>query len=170
MDSFAKQIFEDVQLPVSQLLSHAANLILRSALRVYPALTGLKVVEARTLYEIGIHGPIMARNIARSASLHETQVSLAVNELIDKKLIRFMRDPADHRRKLHTLTPSGRRKYKKVAEILEDRRRQTLNGFSRMEQAQFFAILSKITENAETMLIDDTRSSSRSNAKRKVAR
>ena len=37
--------------PVAQFLSNASNLILRSALRTYPALTGLKVVEARTLHK-----------------------------------------------------------------------------------------------------------------------
>ena len=98
MNDVEKLLGDDKQFPVAQFLSNASNLILRSALRAYPALTGLKVVEARTLHEIGQHGPVMARDIAKSASLHETQVSLALKKLVGKKLVRFMRDPADQRR------------------------------------------------------------------------
>jgi len=141
--------------PVAQLLSNASNLILRSALRAYPALIGLKVVEARTLHEIGLHGPVMARDIAKSAFLHEAQVSLAVKKLIGKKLIRFMRDTADQRRKLLTLTPTGRPKFKAIAEVFEVRRQQILKGMSGKEQAQFFHLLKKITENAEAMWLTD---------------
>ena len=155
MNNVKKLLGDDEQFPVAQFLSNASNLILRSALRAYPALTGLKVVEARTLHEIGQHGPVMARDIAKSASLHETQVSLAVKKLVDKKLIRFIRDPADQRRKLLTLTPAGRPKFKTIAEILEQRRQQILRGMSLKEQAQFFALLNKITENAEAMLLVD---------------
>ena len=153
MDSSETEADDDQQFPVAQFLSNASNLILRSALRAYPALTGLKVVEARTLHEIGLHGPVMARDIAKSASLHETQVSLAANKLVGKKLIRFLRDPADQRRKLLTLTPAGQPKFKMIAEILEQRRRQILEGMSPKEQTQFFALLHKITENAEAMLM-----------------
>jgi DNA-binding MarR family transcriptional regulator len=155
MDRFDKPQREGEQFPVARFLSNASNLILRSALRAYPVLTGLKVVEARTLHEIGLHGPVMARDIAKSACLHETQVSLAVKKLVGKKLIRFMRDSADRRRKLLTLTLAGRPKFKSIAEILEQRRRQILKGMSQKEQAQFFALLNKITENAEAMLIED---------------
>ena len=155
MNNVKKLLGDEEQFPVAQFLSNASNLILRSALRAYPALTGLKVAEARTLHEIGQHGPVMARDIAKSASLHETQVSLAVKKLVDKKLIRFIRDPADQRRKLLTLTPAGRPKFKTIAEILEQRRQQILRGMSLKEQAQFFALLNKITENAEAMLLVD---------------
>ncbi|MAF46750.1 MAG: MarR family winged helix-turn-helix transcriptional regulator [Rhodospirillales bacterium] len=169
MDIFKNQTDEGDQFPVAQFLANASNVILRSALRAYPALTGLKVVEARTLHEIGIHGPVMARDIAKSASLHETQVSLAVKKLIDKKLIRFMRDPADQRRKLLTTTPAGRRKYKLVVEILETRRQQILKGMSQKEQAQFFALLNKITENADAMLMEDTYETATSKPLREAA-
>ena len=155
MDRFEKPQGEGEKFPVAQFLSNASNLILRSALRTYPVLTGLKVVEARTLHEIGLHGPVMARDIAKSASLHETQVSLALKKLVGKKLVHFMRDPADQRRKLLTLTPAGRPKFKSIAKILERRRRQILKGISQKEQAQFFKLLNKITDNAEAMLTED---------------
>ena len=105
------------------------------------------------MHEIGQHGPVMARDIAKSASLHETQVSLAVKKLVDKKLIRFIRDPADQRRKLLTLTPAGRPKFKSIAAILEQ---QILKGMSLKEQEQFFQLLNKITDNAEAMLLVDS--------------
>jgi DNA-binding MarR family transcriptional regulator len=153
MNNVENFVGDDEQFPVAQFLSATSNLILRSALRTYPALTGLKVVEARTLHEIGQHGPVMARDIAKSASLHETQVSRAVKKLVAKKLIRFIRDPADQRRKLLTLTPAGRPKFKTITAILEQRRQQILKGMSLQDQAQFFHLLNKITDNAEAMLL-----------------
>jgi len=89
--------------------------------------------------------------------------------LIEKKLIRFVIDPEDQRRKPLTLTPSGRRKFKKVAEILKLRQQQILKGMSRNEQTQFFALLNKITDNAEAMLIEDKYITASSKPLRKVA-
>ncbi|MEE2760536.1 MAG: MarR family winged helix-turn-helix transcriptional regulator [Pseudomonadota bacterium] len=155
--------------PVAQLLSNAANARFRSALRTYPSLIGLKVVETRTLHEIGLHGPVMARDIANSTFLHEAQVSLAVKKLVGKKLVRFMRDTVDQRCKLLILTPPGMRKYIAVANIFELRRQQILKGMSRKEQAQFFKLLKKITDNAEAMLTADDQEVQLPNGERRLA-
>ena len=155
--------------PVAQFLSNASNLILRSALRTYPALTGLKVVEARTLHEIGLQGPVMARQVAKSASLHEAQVSQSVKKLVGNKLIHFVRDPADQRRKLLTLTPAGRPKFEAIADIFELRRQKILKGISQKEQAQFFHLLKKITYNAETMLTADNQEAQPPKGERQLA-
>lgn len=142
---------------------------MRSALRTYPVLTGLKVVEARTLHKIGLHGPVMARDIAKSASLHETQFRLALKKLVGKKLTAFMRDPADQRRKLLTLAPDGRPKFKSITNLLERRRRKILKCMSQKEQPQFFILLNKITDNAEAMLTEDRGEATQPNALQRLA-
>ncbi|NQV54618.1 MAG: hypothetical protein HQ503_02060 [Rhodospirillales bacterium] len=73
MDGSDKKLNETKDFTVAHFLSNASHVIMRSALRIYPAVIGLKVVEPRTLHTIGLNGPIMARDITRLVLLHETQ-------------------------------------------------------------------------------------------------
>lgn len=142
---------DDPKVPIAQRLGAVANLISRSAMRVYPETTGLRTVEARLLHGIGQYGPISAREVAHELNLHETQVSLAMKIVTRKKLVKGVQDPADKRRKLLTLTANGKRVYAKIDKILEDRHRTILAGLSGKEQTQFFSLLERVGQNAEKL-------------------
>lgn len=144
-------LMDDPKVPIAQRLGAVANLISRSAMRVYPEITGLKTVEARLLHGIGQYGPISAREVAAELNLHETQVSLAMKVVTRKKLVKGIQDPTDKRRRLLSLTESGKKISDKVDKILDERHKNILAGLTRKEQALFFEFLERVGKNAERL-------------------
>ena len=143
--------------PIAQLLGAAAGLIRRSAARTYPATTGLTKAESEVLHAIDQHGPAAAREISVLTTLNEGQVSGIVKTLIAKAVIRRTRDRADSRRHLLTLTAAGKTTLKKVDRHLKNRQQLILSGMTPAEQAQFFAMLLKVLNNAKRLEAQDER-------------
>ena len=142
----------DDNTPFAQRLNSVANIISRSALRIYPSTTGLKTVEARALHGVGLYGANSVRDVARLIHINEAQVSVAVKTLTARGFVKSVSDPADKRRKLLKLTTSGKKVFKSVDKILHTRHDQILKGLSSSEQKRFFELLERVGENAEAML------------------
>ena len=68
-----------------------------------------------------------------------------------KKLVKSIQDPADKRRRLLSLTESGKNISDKVDKILDDRHGHILAGLTRKEQALFFELLERVGKNAEKL-------------------
>ena len=142
----------DESFPIAQRLNSVANMITRSALRVYPSATGLKTVEARTLHGVGLFGPGSARDIARMIDLNEAQASVAIKQLKKKRLLESIRDPSDGRRKHLMLTAPGKTLFKKVDDILRSRHHSILSGLSTTEAQDFFVLLDRVSVGAQRLL------------------
>lgn len=138
--------------PIAGRLNALARLIHRSALRVYPSEAGLSFVDAAVIGGIGSRGPMSASELAQQLTMHEGQLSRAIQGLEKDRLLTRLRDPADSRRKLLMLTREGRDFHRNVIAVQERRAENLLEGLGRAEREAFFRALDVIAQNAETML------------------
>ena len=140
--------------PIGHGLNELSNVILRSAIRAYPAVAGVKVVEAWVIRQVGHRKVISAREIAKAISADEGQVSRAIRSLLDKKLVVRAQDPSYSRRKLIKLTSKGERVFRIVNEVYRSRVDKLIEGISEKEQKQFFETMLRVRANADQLLDD----------------
>ncbi|MFI1918461.1 MarR family winged helix-turn-helix transcriptional regulator [Nocardia sp. NPDC020380] len=96
-----------------------------------------------TLDEIG---PASQADLARRTGIDRSDVVAALNELAARNLVRRNPDPADRRRNVITLTPSGIAHLHDLDDRLEAAQRELLPGFSAAERANFVLLLTRILE------------------------
>ncbi|MFJ4657659.1 MarR family winged helix-turn-helix transcriptional regulator [Nocardia sp. NPDC088792] len=96
-----------------------------------------------TLDEIG---PASQADLGRRTGIDRSDVVAALNELADRNLVRRNPDPADRRRNIITLTPTGSAHLRDLDDRLEAAQREFLPGFSTAERANFVLLLTRILE------------------------
>ena len=125
------------------------------ATRTYGNKFGMTSVEWRTLAPLGRGGPMSASRISEETVMDKSNVSRAVQRLIDRRLVRRTPDAADRRRMVVELTPEGRSLYDAMSATSQDRQDRLISVLTAAERREFDRLLRKI-EGQAISLLDET--------------
>jgi DNA-binding MarR family transcriptional regulator len=89
-------------------------------------------------------GPASQATVGRRAEMDRSDVVAALNELEADGLVERAPDPEDGRRKIVTITAAGRRRLKKLDEVVGSVQEQLLEPLSAAERAQLTSLLGRI--------------------------
>jgi len=113
---------------------------------------GLSVRQWRILLFLATHGPRSPQDIAAFWRYDKSQVSRAVSELVEKKLVTAERAEQDARRVTVSLTASGRRVYERGLPLSLARQEKLTSCLTRGQLAEFERTLEILTRQADAML------------------
>ncbi len=142
-----------INIPIVRLATKLQRMMLRRVLRE----AGLPVLEWRVMFFLAHEGDMHLRALTAKRSLDAAHTSRAAAQLESKGLIQRRDDPADHRRKLLSLTDAGHALVQRIwpeALALSD---DALAGFSNTERAQLTGFLSRLQDNVDALMREDTR-------------
>jgi DNA-binding MarR family transcriptional regulator len=134
-------------LALGQLLSRGMAVILDNHL-------GLSLRQWRVLFYLANSGPDSAQRIADFCRYDKSQVSRAVAELMEKKLVRTASDDKDGRRLVVSLTRAGLATYRQGLPLSQARHEHLVQCLSERELRAFEATADKLTRQAQAMLDD----------------
>ncbi len=132
-------------LSLSQLLNRGIEVVLDTHL-------GLSVRQWRVLLYLANAGPSSVQHIADFCRYDKSQVSRAVSELLDKKLVRSASSPSDGRRIVVALTAAGRKVYEQGLPLSLARQDRLASCLTGKELAAFQKTLETLTRQAEILL------------------
>jgi DNA-binding MarR family transcriptional regulator len=89
-------------------------------------------------------GPASQATVGRRAEMDRSDVVAALNELEAEDLIERAPDPDDRRLKIVTITASGRRRLKKLDEVVGSVQDELLAPLSAAERAELIRLLCRI--------------------------
>lgn len=110
--------------------------------------------ELRVLLNIGSYMPIRAADVAYQTRLDTFTISRAVKSLLERRLIAPKGDVRDRRAQYLSLTSAGEAEYRRIVAVLEARDRALQRVLSDRERAQLDALLGRLEEFTEAMLVD----------------
>ncbi|MBO1113596.1 MarR family winged helix-turn-helix transcriptional regulator [Bordetella petrii] len=132
-------------LTLSQLLNRGIEVILDTHL-------GLSVRQWRVLLCVANAGPQSVQDIADFCRYDKSQVSRAVAELLDKKLVATTPSPTDGRRILVGMTAAGRSKYQRGMPLSLARQQRLASCLSPKELETFEKAMQTLIHQAEALL------------------
>jgi DNA-binding MarR family transcriptional regulator len=132
-------------LALGQLLSRGMAAILDSQL-------GLSLRQWRVLFYLANTGPDSAQRIAEFCRYDKSQVSRAIAELIEKKMVKTAADRKDGRRLVVSLTTAGLDVYRRGLPLSQARHEQLAQCLTERELRAFEATADKLTRRAQAML------------------
>lgn len=95
-----------------------------------------------------------AADISELRMLSKSNVSQAVESLIQKSLLQRRRDANDRRRMHLSLAPKAKPVTQEIEAVRDSFRKQIFKGFTEEEQRQFVRFNERIAENTKTGLIE----------------
>jgi MarR family transcriptional regulator, lower aerobic nicotinate degradation pathway regulator len=108
------------------------------------AAAGARGYHYRMLAALEDLGPASQATVGRRAEMDRSDVVAAVNELEADDFVERAPDPDDGRRKIVTITTAGRRRLKKLDEVVDSVQEQLLEPLSATERAQLVSLLGRI--------------------------
>ena len=105
---------------------------------------GARGYHYRMLAALEDLGPASQATVGRRAEMDRSDVVAAVNELEADDFVERAPDPDDGRRKIVTITTTGRRRLKKRDEVVGSVQEQLLEPLSAAERAQLVGLLGRI--------------------------
>jgi MarR family transcriptional regulator, lower aerobic nicotinate degradation pathway regulator len=91
-------------------------------------------------------GPASQADLSRRTAIDRSDMVAAVNELATKGLVERTPDPADRRRNVVTLTATGRRRLRKLDDVLSAAQDQLLAPLSSKERTHLVALLTQLVD------------------------
>lgn len=114
---------------------------------------GISVRQWRVLFYLANNAePDSAQNIAAFCRYDKSQVSRAISELQDKKLVRTSASAADGRRLEVSLTSAGRAAYARGLPLSQARHDSMVDCLSAQELRAFERIMDKLSDRAQALL------------------
>ncbi len=101
----------------------------------YSMETGLSLSNGRCLATIGSFEPLSVKDLAAQANLNKGQASRAAQALVDQSLVRKEDRPDDGRGVVLSLTPDGRKLFKRTMQLIAQRNNNIFSCLSPKEQA-----------------------------------
>jgi DNA-binding MarR family transcriptional regulator len=89
-------------------------------------------------------GPASQATVGRWAEMDRSDVVAALNELEDDGLVERAPDPDDRRLKIVTITAAGKRRLKKLDEVVDSVQDELLAPLSAAERAELIRLLSRV--------------------------
>jgi DNA-binding MarR family transcriptional regulator len=108
------------------------------------ATAGARGYHYRMLAALEDLGPASQATVGRRAEMDRSDVVAALNELEADDFVERAPDPDDGRRKIVTITVAGRRRLKKLDEVVSSVQQQLLEPLSAAERAQLLSLLGRI--------------------------
>ncbi len=115
---------------------------------IYPEHTGLSMSDGRCLTTVGTFEPLSVKALAEKANLNKGQASRAAQALVDQGLVLKADHPGDGRGVVLTLTPAGRKIFKRAMEMVTLRNQQIFGCLSDKEQLVLSAMFDRLIAHA----------------------
>ena len=126
-------------------IANEVSLCLHNA---YHARWGISVPGWRIIAVLAEYSPMAAKDVAEETAMDVVQVTRAVNELAQKKLVLRREDAVDRRRLSLQLSAAGRRVYQEVVPYARQLEDELLNGLSAAERGILADPLDRVQANA----------------------
>ncbi len=136
----------DLRRYVPALITFIANKLSRSGSALYRRHFGIGITEWRIIALLAIEPAIPAQRICQVIGFDKGPVSRSLALMEQSGLVRSQPDPRDARRKLTSLTASGRALHDRIIQVALERERRLLSCLSAEEQAQLIAMLNRLHE------------------------
>jgi DNA-binding MarR family transcriptional regulator len=91
-------------------------------------------------------GPASQAELGRRGGMDRSDVVAAINELVDRKLVRRTPDPSDRRRNTITITVTGRRQLRRLDGVLAGIQDDLLEPLSGAERTQLTRLLTRVLD------------------------
>jgi len=114
----------------------------------YPVSTGLSMSDGRCLTTIGRFEPVSVKALAEKANLNKGQASRAAQALVDQGLVLKVDHPGDGRGVVLTLTPTGRKIFKRAMAMILERNQDIFGCLTEKEQATLSAMFDRLITHA----------------------
>ena len=114
----------------------------------YPEHTGLSMSDGRCLTTIGTFEPLSVKELAEKANLNKGQASRAAQALVDQGLVRKEDRPDDGRGVVLTLTPAGRKVFRRAMAMIHQRNEDIFGCLTEKEQAALSAMFDRLISHA----------------------
>ena len=126
---------------VNQASAHASRLLTEGL-----AALGARGYHYRVLATLADHGPASQADLGRRSGIHVSDIVATTNELAAGGYVERAPDPADRRRNVVSITPTGRRRLRaldrRIAQVQED----LLAPLSPEERDLLVALLRRVNE------------------------
>jgi len=132
----------DLTLPswlLTQTAAHAGRLVAGGM-----AAAGARGYHYRLLVTLVESGPASQAELGRRTGIHLSDMVATINELTTQGYVERTPDPADRRRNVITITPSGRERMRELATRLAAIQEELLAPLSDDERAQLTGLLGKL--------------------------
>lgn len=116
--------------------------------RQYPLATGLSLSDGRCLSAIGSFEPLSVNSLAQMANLNKAQASRAAQALVDQGLVNKEGSTADGRGVQLTLTTAGRKIWKRLMALIDQRNEEVFGCLSAREQKLLGDMFDRLIERA----------------------
>jgi DNA-binding MarR family transcriptional regulator len=115
---------------------------------IYPKRTGLSMSDGRCLITVGTFEPLSVKELAEKANLNKGQASRAAQALVDQGLVLKADHPGDGRGVVLTLTPAGRKIFKRAMDMVTQRNEEIFGCLSDKEQASLSSMFDRLIAHA----------------------
>ena len=126
----------------------------RAVARVYMRRFNLSAPEWRTLAVLGRFGAMTANSVVERTAMDKVRVSRAVTRLLQLSHITRRTDPADRRRAILELTPSGLHVYRQIVPRALAVEEEMLQDLTAAERAMFEAAIEKLESRVAAIAFD----------------
>jgi DNA-binding MarR family transcriptional regulator len=133
---------------LSYRLHQVGKLTDRASSDAYASEFGLPVGEARCLAAIGHFDSVSVVELAARANLHKGPASRAAQALVERGLVSKQANETDGRGVLLMLTPTGRKLWTRVIDLIARRNEQIFGCLSSAERKQLGAMLDRLIDHA----------------------
>ena len=114
----------------------------------YPEHTGLSLSDGRCLATIGNFEPLSVKDLAAQANLNKGQASRAAQALVDRGLVCKEDRPDDGRGVVLSLTPAGRKLFKRTMQLIALRNNDIFGCLNAKEQATLSGLFDRLIAHA----------------------
>jgi DNA-binding MarR family transcriptional regulator len=145
---------------MNEILPPYRSLRLRRILHVHSSLwyenvsPDITSVQYGVLYCLFEHGTLRQRDILGLAQLDKSTLAELLQRMEQEGNIVTDRDPEDKRRKIVSITPAGRRRYRKMQEAAAKVNDTLTSGLTPKEQARFDELVEKIIKSDVALSVD----------------
>jgi DNA-binding MarR family transcriptional regulator len=129
-----------------------ANRVSLTLEQMYSQLFGLSVVGWRVIAMLGAHAPLSAKALAELTGMSQVNITRAVEQLVELKLVSRRMDTLDRRRVALRLSKEGQAVYDKVVPVLEACESALLAGMSDVDVKALRRIMKSLVERAALVL------------------
>jgi DNA-binding MarR family transcriptional regulator len=137
---------------VSSRLMVLANLLKRGAILRYKRLAGLSSVEFGLVASLGRRPPMSVVRLGEAVGMDKGQISRALAELVERKLVAKAVNPRDNRETLVSLTRAGLTAHDAIVAGAQERNRRLLEQLSPQDLALLLGHIDRLTATAAEML------------------
>lgn len=146
----------DLRRYVPGLLTFVANKLSRSATSRYQREFGVSVTEWRIMSQLAIEPGIAASRVCQVIGFDKGPVSRSLSLMERKGILTIGVDPADARRHVIALTPTGRDLHDRIIVLALERERRLLACLAPTERETLVVLLNRVHDNLD-MVVEESR-------------